>query len=116
MNSGQGGKEFKTEVLLVGKLHHRNLVRLLGFCNEGEERLLIYELMPNLSLDRFLSDANLRSTLQWQERYKIITGISRGLQYLHEDSQLKDCTPGPKTKQHTAGQGDEPQNSRFWHG
>ncbi|KAJ8422549.1 hypothetical protein Cgig2_032182 [Carnegiea gigantea] len=79
VNSGQGGKEFKTE----------KPRKTAGILRWRRKRLLIYELMPNLSLDRFLSDANLRSTLHWQERYKIITGISRGLQYLHEDSQLK---------------------------
>ncbi|GLT64221.1 hypothetical protein SLA2020_367280 [Shorea laevis] len=87
--SGQGNQEFKNEVLLVATLHHRNLVNLLGFCLEGNERLLIYEFVPNASLDHFIFDRIKRAQLNWDKRYKIIEGIARGLLYLHEDSQLR---------------------------
>uniref|UniRef100_A0A803LKW2 Uncharacterized protein n=1 Tax=Chenopodium quinoa TaxID=63459 RepID=A0A803LKW2_CHEQI len=88
-DSGQGDSEFKTEVLLVANLQHRNLVRLLGFCLEEEERILIYEFVPNTSLDHFLFDVKKREYLDVEKRYKIITGIARGLLYLHEDSRLR---------------------------
>ncbi|XP_030964904.1 putative receptor-like protein kinase At4g00960 [Quercus lobata] len=88
-NSGQGDLEFKNEVLLVAKLQHRSLVRLLGFCLEGSERLLIYEFVPNTSLDHYIFDPIKRANLDWEMRYKIIRGIARGILYLHEDSRLR---------------------------
>uniref|UniRef100_A0A0R0EMH2 Uncharacterized protein n=1 Tax=Glycine max TaxID=3847 RepID=A0A0R0EMH2_SOYBN len=89
INSNQGETEFKNEILLTGKLQHRNLVRLLGFCFSRRERLLIYEFVPNKSLDYFIFDPNNRVNLNWERRYNIIRGIARGLLYLHEDSRLQ---------------------------
>ncbi|ESQ38140.1 hypothetical protein EUTSA_v10028504mg [Eutrema salsugineum] len=87
--SEEGGMEFKNEVSLLTRLQHKNLVKLLGFCNEGDEEILVYEFVPNSSLDHFIFDEEKRSLLTWEVRFKIIEGVARGLVYLHEDSQLK---------------------------
>ncbi|XP_062189607.1 receptor-like serine/threonine-protein kinase SD1-8 isoform X2 [Phragmites australis] len=87
--STQGLEEFKNEVMLIAKLQHVNLVRLLGCCVHGEERILVYEYMENKSLDNFIFDKNRSAQLHWSKRFDIILGIARGLLYLHQDSRYK---------------------------
>ncbi|GJV11150.1 G-type lectin S-receptor-like serine/threonine-protein kinase [Tanacetum coccineum] len=86
--STQGVEEFKNEVIFISRLQHRNLVKMLGFCIDETEKLLVYEYMPNGSLDSYLFEETKSKTLHWSQRFHIINGIARGLLYLHQDSRL----------------------------
>ncbi|MCO5566558.1 hypothetical protein L7F22_020235 [Adiantum nelumboides] len=93
----QGEKQFRMEVAVIGSTHHMNLVRLCGFCAEGRHRLLVYEYMKNLSLDKYLFAAGegdeqqlrLRSDMDWETRYNVLLGTARGITYLHQE--CRDC-------------------------
>ncbi|XP_076898293.1 G-type lectin S-receptor-like serine/threonine-protein kinase At4g27290, partial [Bidens hawaiensis] len=87
--STQGVEEFKNEVIFTYKLQHRNLVKILGFSIQGEEKLLVYEWMPNKALDLFLFRETEKHLLSWPQRFHIIKGVARGLLYLHQDSILR---------------------------
>jgi hypothetical protein len=82
--SRQGMREFVAEVVSIGRLRHRNLVQLLGYCRRKGELLLVYDYMPNGSLDKYLHDQS-KVALSWGQRFRVIKGVASGLLYLHED-------------------------------
>lgn len=86
-DSRQGIREFVAEIVSIGRLRHRNLVQLLGYCRRKGELLLVYEYMPNRSLDKFLFGDTQTTTLDWSQRFRIIKGVASGLFYLHEECE-----------------------------
>ncbi|CAN1332191.1 G-type lectin S-receptor-like serine/threonine-protein kinase At1g67520 [Linum perenne] len=89
-SSKQGVVEFKNEVSLIAKLQHDNLVKLVGCCIDKGEKILVYEYLPNKSLDFSLfASTNQNTRLDWKKRFDIIQGIAQGMLYLHKYSRLK---------------------------
>ncbi|XP_023767480.1 cold-responsive protein kinase 1 [Lactuca sativa] len=88
VGNAKAKEEFENEVKLISNVHHRNLLRLLGWSSEGSNLLLVLEYMPNGSLDRFLWGAK-KGTLHWKQRYDIIYGLARGLAHLHNEFHVK---------------------------
>ncbi|TKY54732.1 putative cysteine-rich receptor protein kinase 35 [Spatholobus suberectus] len=86
--SNQGLEEFKNEITLTARLQHVNLVRLLGYCTKRDEKILIYEYLPNKSFDHFLFDPRKSILLDWNKRVNIIEGVTQGLLYLQEYSNF----------------------------
>ncbi|XP_033512595.1 cysteine-rich receptor-like protein kinase 43 isoform X2 [Nicotiana tomentosiformis] len=89
VDSRQGIKEFTNEVKLLLKIQHKNLVILFGCCVEGPAKMLVYEYLPNKSLDCFLFAKEKSPSLDWTKRLQIVTGIARGLLYLHEEAPVR---------------------------
>ncbi|KAE8670116.1 G-type lectin S-receptor-like serine/threonine-protein kinase [Hibiscus syriacus] len=85
----QGEKQFRSEVSTIGTIQHVNLVRLRGFCSDGTRKLLVYDYMPNGSLDAHLFLEDKSKPLAWKTRYQVALGTARGLTYLHE--KCRDC-------------------------
>ncbi|KAL6223099.1 hypothetical protein ACLB2K_006489 [Fragaria x ananassa] len=94
--AAEGEKEFQTEMKVIGKTHHRSLVRLLGYCLDGPKKLLVYEYMSNGSLADILFTPERK--LYWEERMGIARNIARGFLYLHEecDTQIIHCDIKPQ--------------------
>ncbi|PNX73726.1 G-type lectin S-receptor-like serine/threonine-protein kinase [Trifolium pratense] len=87
---GQGKKEFRAEISIIGSIHHFNLVRLKGFCEDGTHRLLVYEYMANNSLDKWIfKKKKSECMLDWDTRFNIALGTAKGLAYLHDECDLK---------------------------
>ena len=83
--SVENGKEFINEVGTMGRIHHVNVVRLVGFCAKGSKRALIYEFQPNESLEKFIfSEAMKNRSLGWKKLQDIAIGIAKGIEYLHQ--------------------------------
>ncbi|GER49845.1 kinase family protein [Striga asiatica] len=84
MNSGQGEREFQAEVDIISRVHHRHLVSLVGYCSSGTQRMLVYEYVPNGTLEFHLHGAG-RRPMDWPTRLNIALGSAKGFAYLHED-------------------------------
>lgn len=88
-SSAQGKREFLIESKLLARVQHRNVVNLLGYCVHAAEKLLVYQYVANESLDKILFKSDRREEFDWKRRYNVITGIAKGLLYLHEEAHCR---------------------------
>ncbi|KAF8643044.1 hypothetical protein HU200_067006 [Digitaria exilis] len=113
-NGLQGNREFLVEVLMLSLLHHPNLVSLIGYCADGEQRLLVYEYMPLGSLEDHLHDPSLdKVRLDWNTRMKIAAGTAKGLEYLHDKASPPVIYRDLKCSNILLGEGYHPKLSDF---
>ncbi|MCD7452818.1 putative serine/threonine-protein kinase pbl7 [Datura stramonium] len=113
-NGLQGNREFLVEVLMLSLLHHPNLVNLIGYCADGDQRLLVYEYMPLGSLDDHLHDLTPgKKVLDWNTRMKIAAGAAKGLEYLHDRASPPVIYRDLKCSNILLGEGYHPKLSDF---
>ncbi|CAI8605636.1 unnamed protein product [Vicia faba] len=93
IKSKTNGQDFISEVATLGRIHHSNVVRLIGFCVEGSKRGLVYEFMPNGSLDKYIFNKEEAISLTYNQVYEISLGVARGISYLHQDFGLAKLYP-----------------------
>ncbi|RWR86882.1 rust resistance kinase Lr10 isoform X1 [Cinnamomum micranthum f. kanehirae] len=90
LNKSKGnGQEFINEVATIGRIHHVNIVQLIGFCSKGSKRALIYDFMPNGSLEKYIFSQEGESPLSWEKLYDIALGVARGIGYLHRGCDVQ---------------------------
>jgi len=87
--SKANGQDFINEVATIGRIHHTNVVQLVGFCAEGSKRALVYDFMPNGSLNNFIFSQERSVSLSWEKLHEISLGVAHGIQYLHRGCEMQ---------------------------
>lgn len=87
--AGASGKDFINEIFTIGRIHHVNVVQLVGYCAEGSKRALVYDFMPNGSLEKYLFNREKTSSLSWETKFEIAVGAARGIEYLHQGCDVQ---------------------------
>ncbi|KAL8538026.1 hypothetical protein ACS0TY_000111 [Phlomoides rotata] len=86
---GGNGQDFMNEISTIGRIHHVNIVKLVGYCAEGSKRALVFDYMPNGSLDKYLYSQENTNSLSWERKHEIAIGVARGIEYLHRGCDIQ---------------------------
>ena len=87
--SGGNGQDFMNEIATIGRVHHINVVQLVGYCAQGSKRALVFDFMPNGSLEKYLFNREKMNSLNWDTKFDIAVGIARGIDYLHRGCDIQ---------------------------